>query len=93
MTVNQCGKRYHVFNNRRKDLSQVEELLRKINTLIEENGGSHYTNEMLREAKGIIREVMGHIQKENPDMSPEEARQQAQTVTLSLLCYIIHYSF
>ncbi|XP_023257163.1 GTPase IMAP family member 2-like [Seriola lalandi dorsalis] len=56
-----CNGQYHVFNNKLRDLkdrSQVTELLRKITNLVRKNGGSHYTNEMFKQAMREIQERM-----------------------------------
>uniref|UniRef100_A0A3B3WN81 AIG1-type G domain-containing protein n=1 Tax=Poecilia mexicana TaxID=48701 RepID=A0A3B3WN81_9TELE len=47
--VSRCNNQYHVFNNKLKDKKpQVTELLEKIRTIVDRNGGSHYTKEEIQ---------------------------------------------
>uniref|UniRef100_A0A3B4XAJ9 AIG1-type G domain-containing protein n=1 Tax=Seriola lalandi dorsalis TaxID=1841481 RepID=A0A3B4XAJ9_SERLL len=66
--LSQCHGGYLVFNNRNEDPSQVRELLEKINTMVQRNGGNYYTNETLQEAE----------RKKYPDLTFKEARRRAE---------------
>ncbi|ROL48305.1 GTPase IMAP family member 4 [Anabarilius grahami] len=66
--VQQCGRRYHVFNNNdNKDLSQVSELLNKVDCMVAANGGSFYTNEMFQLMEKNIKEEQERILKEKEE--------------------------
>ncbi len=54
--VNEHDDRFYSFNNEdMKNRSQVTELLEKIEKMVKENGGQHYTNEMYRKAQDEIK--------------------------------------
>ena len=48
------GGRYHVFNNKSEDSTQVRELKEKIEAMVKKNGGANYTSEMYEEAQKKI---------------------------------------
>ncbi|XP_030286378.1 GTPase IMAP family member 4-like isoform X1 [Sparus aurata] len=70
--VARCNNQYHVFNNKLKDRSQVNELLQKIRNVVQRNGGSHYTNEMFQKAEREIQEEKQRILKEKEGKKRKE---------------------
>lgn len=59
--IARCNCLYQVFNNTLKDGLQVQELLCKIRTVAQKNGGSHYTNKRLQRIEREIQEKIEQI--------------------------------
>lgn len=51
-----CKERYHAIDNKDESPEQVDELLQKINVMMEKNGGGCYTAKMLQEAEKALNE-------------------------------------
>ncbi|KAG9279143.1 GTPase IMAP family member 4-like [Astyanax mexicanus] len=63
--IEQCGKRYHVFDNtKRHDRSQVLEFLDKVENMMTVNGGEHYTNPMFGDLEQKLKEKEDELKTE-----------------------------
>uniref|UniRef100_A0A673MD59 AIG1-type G domain-containing protein n=1 Tax=Sinocyclocheilus rhinocerous TaxID=307959 RepID=A0A673MD59_9TELE len=55
--VQQCGGRFHVFDNKdENNREQVNDLLQMIDTMIKQNGGGYYSNQMFADAQRFRQE-------------------------------------
>ncbi|XP_050954288.1 GTPase IMAP family member 8-like isoform X2 [Labeo rohita] len=74
--IGDCGGRYHVIDNTKPDDSkQITDLLEKINSMVEKNGGGCYTNEMFEEVEAAIKQEMERIlQNKKEEMERENKR-------------------
>lgn len=69
----QCGGRYHALkNNMPQKRSQVKQLLEKIEEMVEENGGQHYTSEMYEKAQRRLEEERKRFEEEQERKRKEE---------------------
>ncbi|XP_016398531.1 GTPase IMAP family member 8-like [Sinocyclocheilus rhinocerous] len=60
--IRDCGGRYHVIDNTKPESSkEITDLLEKIYSMVEKNGGGCYTNEMFEEAEAAIKLEMERI--------------------------------
>ncbi len=67
--IKQCKAGYQVFNNTDENRTQ---LLWKINTMVKDNGGEHYTNQMYQQAQRKIREEEERHREEDERLKQEE---------------------
>ncbi|XP_041666266.1 GTPase IMAP family member 7-like [Cheilinus undulatus] len=72
--INRCGNRYHAFNNKKKrDITQVVQLIKKIDEMVAANGGLHFTEEMYKEVSQTMpeQEERRHATKEKDKVQEE----------------------
>nr|XP_055051091.1 GTPase IMAP family member 7-like [Misgurnus anguillicaudatus] len=74
-----CTGGYHVFDNTRghEERSQVTELMKRIDVLIQHNEGTYYTSDMLLRAETAIRHIQRRILGEEEDEELQKTEERA----------------
>ncbi|CAJ1069638.1 immune-associated nucleotide-binding protein 12-like [Xyrichtys novacula] len=67
--INDCRGRYQVLNKKDKDRKQARELLTKIKTMVQANGGGCYNTEMFQVAKETAQREIEQVMKQEQDAS------------------------
>ncbi|KAJ0067998.1 hypothetical protein NL108_014882 [Boleophthalmus pectinirostris] len=79
--ISNYGNRFHVFNNsKKKDRTQVKELMKKIDVMVKENRGDCYTNNMLLQAEVDMKREFPKILKEKDRERDEMERKYKEEI-------------
>uniref|UniRef100_A0A8C1WNR6 AIG1-type G domain-containing protein n=1 Tax=Cyprinus carpio TaxID=7962 RepID=A0A8C1WNR6_CYPCA len=84
--IDKCGGRCHVFNNKDRNYLQVSKLLKKIQDMVQDNGGGCYTNtayQLLEQYKKREAKLQQEAEATRKEMKAREAEETQTQKALS----------
>ncbi|KAA0706571.1 Interferon-induced very large GTPase 1 [Triplophysa tibetana] len=83
--IEQCGNRYHVFNNTvTEDRTQVSALLEKMDALVKENRGSYYSSKIFRQIEREKQEEQIKILMERIEQLSKEKEEEIEKMKMMM---------
>lgn len=87
--VARCGNRYHCLNNTAPSYKQFKEFIMKVEKMVRDNSGTHYTDIVYSDVERAIRNIQDQRLKENVELCkrryPEAFRTEWQKTYWKLL--------
>ncbi|KAK7166941.1 hypothetical protein R3I94_001361 [Phoxinus phoxinus] len=84
--VESCGNRFFFLDNNSASFPQIKDLLSKIEKMVEENGGTHFTNDMFHETEKHIQEIQRSNLREKVKLYKQEHKIADPTEWKEIYC-------
>ncbi|XP_056309036.1 GTPase IMAP family member 4-like [Danio aesculapii] len=77
--VESCGRRFFCLDNKSASFPQFKDLISKVEEMVEENGGAHFSSEMFEEIQKRIEEIQNQKLKEKVKQFKQKGKKVTQT--------------
>ncbi|XP_039512882.1 GTPase IMAP family member 5-like [Pimephales promelas] len=77
--VESCGNRFFSIDNKSASFPQFRDLMSKVEKMVEENGGTHFTNDMFKETEKQIQEIQKQKLDEKVKLYKQEHKDVPET--------------
>uniref|UniRef100_A0A673GGW6 AIG1-type G domain-containing protein n=1 Tax=Sinocyclocheilus rhinocerous TaxID=307959 RepID=A0A673GGW6_9TELE len=86
--IHSCGNRFFFLDNNSSSFPQFKDLIRKIEMMVTENGGMHFTNDMFNETEKRIQEIQNQKLDEKVKQFKQEHKLVSQTEWTKIYCLL-----
>ncbi|XP_039535106.1 GTPase IMAP family member 4-like isoform X3 [Pimephales promelas] len=83
--VESCGNRFFLLDNKSASFPQFKDLIRKIEKMVEENRGTHFTNDLFKETEKHIQEIQKQKVKQIKQQNKRLSQTEWQKIYLRLV--------